>query len=1411
MVSRSFIRVATFAVAGLVGASAFADIIMPTGSAATDTANIKNALAAGGVVELGEGEFLIKEGNGISVGSATLKGQGWEKTILKASPGTTFYRAFKVSGGKIEGVTVTGFNGSYRGAGIYVESGTVSWCCVSNNTSTANSANNAAGAGIGILRGTIDHCLVANNKLLANSNGYGAGIGSWAVTGDITIDTCLVYGNENMVKPGGGIGIQTLNGKNVKISNCTVYGNAGKTSGAGVYVYDGETASLTMQNCIVAGNTVDGTEANFRTYSAFYPNVSNSIFGLASELASDMVDCSSDDPGFVDAANGDFHLSRTSSAIAAGMAYSGMGRDLDNVEFNPVPSIGCYEVDLGVARPVSNPKGGRTFYPDLDVTLTCGTEGATIRYTTDGSEPTSSSAVYAGPIHLTETTTIKAAAFADGLGASAIASETYTYALPTAPDFTLKLSPWSSTLTIDGSITALGNNGATACDVYLAYGLADGTMGEETKIASDVKLSFRYVISGLTPETSYQYSIRVVNNTVVPQAKTTSATFVTLSANTGILPVAGDPALTRQRLQDAIDAAPNGIVYLAERTFEIDDQLVINNGASLVGAEGADRAKVILSQVSAEKHVLWIENSPDTIVSNLTVTAGKNAHAGIVMNSGVVDSCVIRDIETKNNETGSNLWPYSAGNVGSGAGVNMFGGVLRNSIVTRCNGQDSAGAGISGEGVFLSCGALVENCEITDCGQKNGGGSAYWGGAVCIRRSGTVRGCLVANNLNRVIATGVAIVPYYENTETDKIVVENCTIVGNQRNVSDSAACGLAIGQEWGKTVGYNVTVRNNIIWGNLAADGETEANYNLEGLDPATCVIECNDTRPALSVGTSNLSVDPLFADAQNGDYHLGLSYCVDAGSNQDWMFEAVDLDGNDRILNTTVDMGCYEYAAGSDFQCRMQVVSDGALDASLVTLTCDCTSSTAESAQWRLTRQQDGYVVTASGFVTTVTLEAGLWDVHVTVTEDTQTAVADNPGAVDVRASVAYANVNGSDTFPFDTLEKGSPSLTNAYAVVGIGGTLLVGEGNYVLDAPITIDAAKGSRIESISGPENTIIRLADVAAFKKDAANVGFKLGRSDAFLGGLTITGGLASDDYDGPEYPAYGLVKVDCAGAMVTNCVLRDFKAISESAGSGNNGHAFSLLAGTVVDCRVSRVENYRAGGAISDRGGVVSVVGGLADRIRVEDCWDKSADNIAANGRGDIVGVLGSGVLRNSLVTRCTSNHDTPVYVGAVAGGESGGAMINCTIVANTNTQTKVGFHRAAVALNGGVIVNCIIADNCAQFGGESGEPVTSNLISWNENLAGVSYTLVDDREGDEDFLAEDKHNINVTSLAGLFRKAEKGDYTLPTGSPAVNVGLEQEWMEGAVDLLGRARILSRIPDLGCYECRASGFAIRLR
>jgi len=77
------------------------------------------------------------------------------------------------------------------------------------------------------------------------------------------------------------------------------------------------------------------------------------------------------------------------------------------------------------ATPTVSPGSG-TYTSAQSVTLADTTSGAKIYYTTDGSTPTTSSAVYSGAIGVGATMTIKAMAVAPGWAASSVASATYT-------------------------------------------------------------------------------------------------------------------------------------------------------------------------------------------------------------------------------------------------------------------------------------------------------------------------------------------------------------------------------------------------------------------------------------------------------------------------------------------------------------------------------------------------------------------------------------------------------------------------------------------------------------------------------------------------------------------------------------------------------------------------------------------------------------------------------------------------------------------------------------------------------------------------------------------------------------------------------------------------------------------------
>lgn len=110
-----------------------------------------------------------------------------------------------------------------------------------------------------------------------------------------------------------------------------------------------------------------------------------------------------------------------------------------------------------VITPVMIPVGG-TYSSDQSVTITCSTSGATIYYTTNGSDPDEDSTVYSSPISVAgngTNITIKAIAMKDGMLDSTISTGSYLI----QEDYTID---WSDSVNITIDAHTLGLSGDVA-------------------------------------------------------------------------------------------------------------------------------------------------------------------------------------------------------------------------------------------------------------------------------------------------------------------------------------------------------------------------------------------------------------------------------------------------------------------------------------------------------------------------------------------------------------------------------------------------------------------------------------------------------------------------------------------------------------------------------------------------------------------------------------------------------------------------------------------------------------------------------------------------------------------------------------------------------------------------------------
>jgi len=235
-------------------------------------------------------------------------------------------------------------------------------------------------------------------------------------------------------------------------------------------------------------------------------------------------------------------------------------------------------------------------------------------------------------------------------------------------------------------------------------------------------------------------------------------------------------------------------------------------------------------------------------------------------------------ISSANENTISNCVIINNSALTGGTGIMALGDTnnILNCIIT---GNVARAAGSYGAGIVGSGKTTIKNCSIIGNLATNQGGGIYG-------TNMTIQNCLVA--LNRALTnTGGGL------WMTNANLVESCTIVSNYAALSGG---GVYID-------GPGSSGTNNIIYFNTAGvsannftntAGNTGLNYS--------CVI------PAVN-GAGNITNDPRLVDLAGGNYRLRVnSPCVNAGTNKNWMTNAVDLDGSARIRYGIVDMGAYE-----------------------------------------------------------------------------------------------------------------------------------------------------------------------------------------------------------------------------------------------------------------------------------------------------------------------------------------------------------------------------------------------------------------------------------------------------------------------------------------------------------------------
>ncbi len=308
----------------------------------------------------------------------------------------------------------------------------------------------------------------------------------------------------------------------------------------------------------------------------------------------------------------------------------------------------------------------------------------------------------------------------------------------------------------------------------------------------------------------------------------------------------------------------------------------------------------VLSNTALGGGGLSLNNSAVSLDNvNLTGNQASGSGGGMALSQA---TAVITDGQIANNTAGAS---------GGGLWLNNANATLT-SVTVQGNQAVSSGYASGGGVDTTNNSSLTLNDSViaNNVVQSTGGGETL-GGAIN-NGSGSVEitNSIIRNNNSQ----GTPALQIYQAvfTATNTLIVDNqgpgfagTPTQGRFTNVTiaNNSGPGLGIGPlELPTEPAVNVTILNSILWGNSGGDYYCDASVGT-----VNCTLAYSDVGAGNTSGTGNISADPFFVDAANGNYRLQVgSPAIDAGTASGTPGD--DLEGNPR--DTAPDMGAFEWS---------------------------------------------------------------------------------------------------------------------------------------------------------------------------------------------------------------------------------------------------------------------------------------------------------------------------------------------------------------------------------------------------------------------------------------------------------------------------------------------------------------------
>ena len=1309
------------------------------------------------VIELHEGTYDVAKSPIWLTWPVTMRGvDGRDNVVIDA--GTANYtRCLVVGDPEARGENVKLYRGDTgdswsTGAGAIIYSGTVSNCWFHLNRSYYSPAFGLFGGQVldslvtGYQEGggtsSAAACEVANGTMsgCTVTAGTGASVVGSKVGGTVyvhganaVVTNCLIHGN-NM----GGAAKENFGGgvylTDVLVANCVMPENVAAKTGGGVYISGG-----TLRNCLVAGNSID--------------NSSGSSGGGVYQTGGSVENCT---------------VVRNTATVSGGGLYQTGGSAVNSIFFynegGNVTASGSVTYS-GMPAPAVAGEGNTSAEPAF-----LNAAANDWRFTSLA-EAYIDKATPLGWMHGAVDLGGEDRIFGEGpdIGAYeykpsadepfivSFSTQTTSGGLPLACAFVASVSKYDPS-----GCTFIWNFG-DGSDAQSGVGLAE--------------TSHEYTSAG-----GFSVTLTVIPPTGSPDAPAELARegYVTVIPQVCYVSPDGANKFPYESWANAANNLPDAVAVGSAR-------VVVTNGTYSFDAVNLSRPVTVVSLEGPEKTILkssargynlmtvndsgaWLEGFTlrDANIADWLETTGGS---GLRILAGTVTNCIVRNCSkysyasTSVGGAGrlydSRIINNSSGAVSAlGAGLYVAGGgfvsgcvVSNNTMVLNSADDINGGAGLSmSGGTVTGClfadnrfsmdqshaaGANIRGGLVTHCVFSNNYSRGAVGGVQI--SAGTIRNCLIVGNESVGGATGDGVGGILVKGTA---VAESLTVVGNK-----SALPGAGVRQTAG-------TLLNTIVFGNTGA-----AELDVTGGTQSHCF-----TATALPDGAVDcLTGDPLFADADNGDYTLRpLSMAKDNGILQAWMTGAKDLAGSDRVQGDVPDIGAYEVDASivMPFTATVQVgagekLSDGS---SRITLTALYGGNTgAVTFSWKFGDAEGEEWAVTDVAETTHVFAPGAYTVQLKAYD----AGKEEWTEVDQATAIAYPDTcyvaqgeGVTPKFPYVRPEEGAATVKEALSV-GCD-EIVVCPGTYTLSEVVNI-----GRKVTLRGA--TSDREASVLyAPSTDGLRV-MNLNHTEAIVSGIKLKGGRMTESSNG------GAV-LNLTAGMVTNCVME----------GGWNYYNSSVLVknGTIVD---SVIRNATAGHSTQEASGVTLYEGALVDRCVITNCstsatWDSTW--------GEAVCMAdATAVLKNSLIAYNTGHRVGGVRIRAAR------EFSNCTIVSNVARKACGGVQTDNGANRPQTCVNNIVWGNLA--------PTNPNL----DDVLIFSYSCGVELVGGTG---------NVTSDP-KFRNPSRGDWRLRASSPCENAGFNAYLSPGDRDLLGSPRLRNVTVDMGCYECQGGGFSLLVR